>query len=251
MKFIRMRPSGVQVPEITYKNKNKEIVIQGAVHIGDRRFYEKILDKIKGFDGEVHLEGIISTKEENLHNKHLLDSIYSTFASVLNLDYQKTYINKNLCDNRKIFNYDIEDVEITDKIFNKEMIDNLKKFTQNNKTKLLNNHVLNIGSSPLSNMVLMSVGSSNVSIDNEDIILHRRNKVALDKALKTKNNVYLFWGAKHIDGMNTILVNEGYTVKSIKWKTVIPTIRWKGNKSLRKETISANMLKIEELLYSC
>lgn len=249
VKIIRLAPQGVQVPEITYTKDGKRIVIQGAIHIADRKFYENIIDKIKGFSGETHLEGVVSTDPQYENQKILLNSIYEIMSAYGNVAYQKDFINKNIVDNKKVFNYDLADVEIGDIGFDQKMLNELEQFVKNFKNKLSkNNALLNIGSSPLLNILISSIGISDVSIGNEDVIIHQRNKFAIEQALNTKNDVFLFWGTKHIEGMNDLLLEEGFTIEKARWKTAIRTLRLKKNHHERKELIQHRLNIIEQVL---
>lgn len=249
VKIIRLVPQGVQVPEITYAKGDKRIVIQGAIHIADQKFYENIIDKIKGFSGETHLEGVVSTDPQYENQKILLNSLYEIMSAYGNIAYQKDFINKNIVDDKKVFNYDLTDVEIGDIGFDQKMLNELEQLVKNFKNKLSkNNALLNIGSSPLLNILISSVGISDVSIGKEDVIIHQRNKFAIDKALSTKNDVFLFWGTKHLEGMNQLLLDEGFTIEHIRWKTAIRTLRLKKNHHQRKELIHHRLNIIEQVL---
>lgn len=249
VKIIRLVPQGVQVPEITYTKDGKRIVIQGAIHIADRKFYENIIDKIKGFSGETHLEGIINTDPQYENEKILLNSVYEIMSAYGNIAYQKDYINKNLINDKKVFNYDFTDVELGDTVFNEEILNELKQLVKNFKNKLSkSNTILNIGSSPLFNVLISSIGISGVSLNNENVILHQRNKFAIDQALNTDNDVFLFWGTKHIEGMNDLLLEEGFTIEKARWKTAIRTLRLKKNHQKRKELIQHRLNIIEQVL---
>lgn len=251
MKYMRMMPQGLQVPEITYVKDGKKIVIQGAIHIGSRKFYEKVVDRIKGFDGETHLEGIVSTHDENTVNvnKELLNSIYDTMAAVSNLSYQKEFINRKLVDNKKVFNHDVEDEGVSDKVFDEKIMSALREMKIETISSLSHPFVLNIGSSPLFNILMSGMGNKSLSEELEETILHKRNEYAMSKALEADNNVFLFWGAKHIEGMNEILLNNGYEVERIKWLTVIPSFRFKKDHSQRKERIVNNLLDAKDYIF--
>lgn len=249
VKIMRLVPQGVQVPEITYTKDGKRIVVQGAIHIADQKFYENIIDKIKGFSGETHLEGIVSTDPQYENQKILLNSIYEIMSAYGNIAYQKDFINKNIVDNKKVFNYDLTDVEIGDIGFDQKALNELEQLVRKFKNKLSkNNALLNIGSSPLLNILISSIGISDVSIGNEDVIIHQRNKFAIEQALNTKNDVFLFWGTKHLEGMNDLLLDEGFTIEQTRWKTAIRTLRLKKNHHKRKELIQHRLNIIEQIL---
>lgn len=249
VKIMRLVPQGVQVPEITYTKDGKRIVVQGAIHVADQKFYENIIDKIKGFSGETHLEGIVSTDPQYENQKILLNSIYEIMSAYGNIAYQKDFINENIVDNKKVFNYDLTDVEIGDMGFDQKALNELEQLVRKFKNKLSkNNALLNIGSSPLLNILISSIGISDVSIGNEDVIIHQRNKFAIDQALNTKNDVFLFWGTKHLEGMNDLLLDGGFTIEQIRWKTAIRTLRLKKNHHKRKELIQHRLNIIEQIL---
>ena len=252
MQYMRFRPQGVQVPELTYVKDGKRIVIQGAVHIGSKKFYEKILDRMKGFDGEVHLEGVRPKVDEEgniIKNPELLDNVYGLTASVANLSFQKQYIHRDLANMRKFFNHDLSMEDMKDAKIDEKIMEELKENFSEYKKRILTSPALFLGASPLFNILMMAVGASDVKLDNEHIILHQRNNYAMDKAFETESDVYLFWGAKHIDGMNRILVDHGYEMVGKRWETVIPNLRIRDVFSNdKKRTVENYINKIEELL---
>lgn len=252
MQYMRFRPQGVQVPELTYVKNGKRIVIQGAVHIGSKKFYEKVLDRMKGFDGEVHLEGVRPKVDEEgniIKNPELLDNVYGLTASVANLSFQKHYIHRDLTSMGKFFNHDLSMDDMKDAKIDEKIIEELKENFSEYKKRILTSPALFLGASPLFNILMMAVGASDVKLENEHIILHQRNKYAMDKAFETDSDVYLFWGAKHIEGMNRILVDHGYKIVGKRWETVIPNLRIRDAFSNdKKRTVENYINKIEELL---
>lgn len=249
VKIIRLAPQGVQVPEITYTKDGKRIVIQGAIHIADRKFYENIIDKIKGFSGETHLEGIVSTDPQYENQKILLNSVYEIMSAYGNIAYQKDFINKNIVDDKKVFNYDLTDVEIGNRVFDEKTLNKLEQLVKDFKNKTSkNNTIFNIGSSPLFNILIVLAGKSNIKLNDEEIIIDKRNTLSIDKALKTEKDVFLFWGTKHLDGMNDLLLEEGFTIEKVRWKTAIRTLRLKKNHHKRKELIQHRLNIIEQNL---
>lgn len=250
IQIIRLRPQGVQVPEVTYVKKDKRIVFQGAIHIGDRKFYEKVIDRIKGFPGEAHLEGIVETDSKYQNQKKLLNSIYTIMSAYGNISYQKDFINKNLINNKKVFNYDITDAEVGDKIFTPDSLEQIKKALESDKIKTVNNTLLGLGSSPLLNLAMMTVGSIKAPLDHKELIVDKRNIFAINKALETEKDVFLFWGTKHLEGMHEMLLDEGFSVEKTKWITAISLLRLKKNINHRKETILSNVRIIEQAIES-
>lgn len=252
MQYMRFRPQGVQVPELTYVKNGKRIVIQGAVHIGSKKFYEKILDRMKGFDGEVHLEGVRPKVDEEgniIKNPELLDNVYGLTASVANLSFQKQYIHRDLTNMRKFFNHDLSMDDVKNAKVDEKILEELKENFAEYKKRILTSPALLLGASPLFNILMMAVGASDVKLENEHIILHQRNNYAMDKALDTYSDVYLFWGAKHIEGMDRILVDHGYKMIDKRWETVIPNLRVRDAFSNdKKRTVENYINKIEELL---
>lgn len=252
MQYMRFRPQGVQVPELTYVKNGKRIVIQGAVHIGSKKFYEKVLDRMKGFDGEVHLEGVRPKVDEEgniIKNPELLDNVYGLTASVANLSFQKQYIHRDLTNMRKFFNHDLSMDDMKDAKIDEKILEELQENFAEYKKRVLTSPALLLGASPLFNILMMAVGASDVKLDNEHIILHQRNNYAMDKAFETYSDVYLFWGAKHIEGMNRILVDHGYKMIDKRWETVIPNLRIRDAFSDdKKRTVENYINKIEELL---
>lgn len=250
MKYMRIMPQGLQVPEITYVKDGKFITIQGAIHIASKKFYNKIIDRVKGYDGETHLEGIKATDTQS-SNKDILNNLYNTMAAFSNLSHQKDFINKNLVDNKKIFNHDLEDQGISDLLLNKKII---KSFKEIETEKILDfassSFTLNIGSSPLFNILIRIAGKGSLPKEIEEVILHKRNIYAIDKALESKRNVYLFWGANHLEGMNEILLENGYSILNIKWLTAIPSLRLQRNHKIRKDAIIDNLMNIQSIISS-
>lgn len=254
MKFLKMSVAGIQVPEITYVDKSgRKIVVQGAIHIGDRKFYEKVIDQMKSFEGEIHLEGIRSTDETLTDKKILLDSLYSILASIANTEYQKNYINKNILQHKKIFNHDIADTEVIDDVIDDELLQKLRDHLNNGlKKTLMNKYFLGFGSAALPPFIAMAAGSDSFSeMANEEIIIDRRNEYALEKAFEANDNgesVYLFWGAKHIEGMHEILIEKGYSVERVKWRTALSSVRTRSLIQQRTENIVQKISIIEGLL---
>lgn len=248
MAIMRFRPQGTQVPELTFEKDGKKIVIQGAIHIGSRKFYEKVVDRIKGFDGETHLEGIISD-DENDPRKKLLESLYRSMASALNLSNQTDYVHKRLLDNKRVFNHDISLNSLGKDFLGAKSMDNVKKSLENIKISHVGkDYQLLLGSSLLANFALMAIGNMDIDPENSHIILDKRNAYAIDKALSTPHNVYLFWGAKHLEGMEAILLMKGFTKTKTRWLTIIPSVRLNKNLEDRRNNVRANILRAKAIL---
>lgn len=69
--------------------------------------------------------------------------------------------------------------------------------------------------------VLLSKKSTSLSPKFDEVVLHDRNRLAVDAAASEKLDVLMVWGAAHLPGMAKLLQVKGYTLTGSQWTAIM------------------------------
>lgn len=246
-KVLRCNVAGLQVPRVTFTHPDKpDVVFQGMVHIGTKSFYEKVIQRSEEFDGEVHLEGV-QKAEDNPQAENLMAG-YNLLANMVGVSPQKEIMSKSFFENHK----DKDKFKFNDIDYNEVDYDfdtSLKELSEMDPSIFSRKKQLALMFNPLTLFfVLNKVNDKESEIDNDEVIVHKRDQVAFKHTVETtetlNKKVMLVWGAKHLHGMSFKFLHSGYQISSVQWDTVIP---WrKGKDTIPFEERKAKMIELHK-----
>lgn len=251
MKISRFSVSGTQVPRVTFMNGyGHKIVIQGAIHVASRDYYEMVKDLIEGFEGEVHFEGILPL-EEHKPQLQAMGLSYTVLANMASLTMQSEVVGKDyiLSKPEKYKKYDVNSGAVDSFLKSDKFRKMIESTTEINVDLISGKFLTSLYRSPAMNLLMAYASVAKSDSFDDGVVLDNRNAFAIDKALSTDADVFMFWGAKHLTGMRKLLFEAGYHVVDTVWDTAIPYFKRDFNESNVSNIISAK-LKIESIVAS-
>lgn len=249
VEYMRNNIKGIQVSRTTFVNdEDHRIVFQGMIHIGDKRFYDKIKSLCEDFDGEVHFESIRNAENDIVSQS--LKSGYKILALLNNVDDQTNVLTKDFIKSQpdKFKNYDSEFSEVKSFLHSEETMQSIKDLANTDKSLFSNRFLIFATFNPL---VMSNLLNKDSAIDLNKVVVENRDEFSSTKAIelgakqadKKKNDVLMVWGAKHLSGISERLFKQGYKVTNVNWDTVIP---WVKHNKLPHKIREVRLLKAQE-----
>ncbi len=205
-----------------HKDNNSVVIFQGMTHFSNNDFYNVVNKDIENLknDDYIHLYEMISVLPQH---KGLFDSgVSKMFKDIIPIDFDsqsKSFkmheddINADV-DSNFIVNSGLKDNNL---IINKEaMIDIFKSEVTSTRFLIFSLNLGNILGSDTMLKVLDYVNDTNI----HDIVIVERNKVAvkhiIDQVALDHKKIVISYGDAHFDGINELLIKEGYIIKETK-----------------------------------
>jgi hypothetical protein len=236
--------------QYVFKKNDQEIYFQEMVHVADKKVYEQVNQEIKNFlnlhpEGKIYLEGIHGDEEDGkvLNDKLMsiigvkqpegayylfLKELYKTIAYVTRLQAQdNTNYLKNIPEDKWV-KADMTFKELYEQIKHSEEtpIEKRSEFDPKASTydllhKLwfpgfLFKHVLRAVALKKREISLFSPDLPALK-DVGKVILHDRNQIILNFIKNSSDKkIFLTYGAAHLKEVKELLIQEGYTFKTVK-----------------------------------
>ena len=212
--FVRLGSDGIHMEERVYSRSGQNIRLTGMIHIGEQEFYRDLIDSTTTDRTVILAEGV--TDENNL----LTTSFgYDAMARLLGLSSQADMEFTG----RLIDDSDLE--EITEGVLDDQEphiiqadID-LSRFDPQTIEfiNILGKHLFNSDSLPQGLQAYDAWAEEHITPETSDIIfndlLDSRNEVViswLDRVLPIYDTIIIPWGALHMPGIETEILERGF-----------------------------------------
>lgn len=261
LEFIRLVKANdmvvaLQTATVTYQKDNKTVDLIGVVHIGDRKYYERLNKQFESYDSLCY--ELVADKGTKVSNKRKggssVGSMQDFMSNMLKLEHQLDIVDY---DARNFVHADVSPDEMAKLMAQRgdtqltiilkvvaEMLqqENLKAQNAQNETFQIDPLELLVNPNYLKRMLAQNLANSNehaIGPTLHQLLVVDRNKVAMkvvEQELKTKNKVGIFYGAAHLPDFSKRLLDLGFKPVETKWN-----VAW--NMYPTKEEMIMKMLK--------
>lgn len=229
MGAARRRNGKLEVATDTYVKDGRHVILFGVTHIASHSFWlrtNNFLAKLEGLGYHVHYERVISDME----NPPKLIPDYKLMAECLDLQDQRSGM-------RIPEHWKNTDITMS-RLISKATPEQIARFTERaEKTEAEIKQVLTLresnpeafrlfqktllvamGTIPMASHLIFKLGFNLLpGIENSDIV-NRRNGIAFQEIVKSKDDIVTVWGANHLEGIGGALVGAaGFKLKYRQW----------------------------------
>ena len=244
MKFIRKSYRGLETRNQSYVDSNgRTITISGAMHLSTPEAWKSLIAYLVEAErngASIHLEGVqpvpdvVLTEQEQKGITVIsgLIKMGKSFAAITGLQHQ----TDAFLDAPKWEKHDLNLLEVVKGIDDKtvNLIAGFPVDSINISGKRAVNSLRNINLTRIAGFFIPMVRRL------MSALIDSRNEYAINKAIETKGDVVLFWGAAHLSGMHKLLVKAGFKPAKTEWRVVLP------NSYKAPTTVTENKLNLKE-----
>lgn len=210
LSFIYIYNSSVYVDRVYLSNGDRTVIVQGMIHYADSEFYKEVNQFIsdKKSEGYLHYYELIKILPEH--------------EGAFDTDVQKYFKNKTNSLSSQFDYFKMEKEDIRADVDSNELIKGL-----NDKGLIVNKNASLFYSKQEIDTMTVKIGL-NVNYKTSSLIYQvydyalgtnlyqkvilDRNKVAVYYVLKTDSNLVLSYGNAHVDGIVSLLKDNGFSV---------------------------------------
>ncbi|SHJ04979.1 hypothetical protein SAMN02745165_01410 [Malonomonas rubra DSM 5091] len=243
--FMCLKPNGLYMVEKTYRKGEKQILLNGMIHLGQQSYYDDLSASLRGKQAILLAEGVSD-------NLGLLksDFSYQKIADLLGLASQeRMLVEGRLVDSASLDRLEDKSPEKIDVL--QADID-LSEF-DSRTIKVLNalgHYLLDADSLAEGFRRFNDWSRQHTNSETNQIVMHdlieRRNKAVLSylpKALNKYDTVVIPWGALHMPGLERAILGKGFRLHEQDKRLSIDFLQlpfrklWQNNSTEEKESV--------------